>query len=439
MKGTMFGRALYTRIPALRSVLASARGLYLRNMRYCSATDLLVEQALERDRWDAVQWTAWRGDRLPEVLHRAATQVPYYREFWSERRRRGDRRSWDVLANWPILTASEARRHRKALRPEGRRTGSRGWYALTEARWRVWNGVTRQDRWAEIGEEVVIPAGQQQGPWAVFNRALNQLALSPFHLSSRTAEAYLDAIAEARVKTLWGHSSALHTLAAFAVRHQRVLPLKAVIAQGEPLELFQRRTLEKAFAAPVREAFEAAHRAAGASECSWGKLHAWPDAAHYEVSELGELICTGLLEDSEVALVRYQTGERVRMDETARVCECGRGLPAIELSGEGRRDMLVGEQNQRIAGAAIEALLGWDLPVEQVRFAQDSTRRIQVSYEPVEGFRMIVLSEIERRLRERVGNLEICFEAVPHAERNRSIRFAASSRLSSELAIEKRR
>ena len=63
----------------------------------------LVQAAIERERWSEAQWALWRQERLARLLHRAATQVPYYREQWSARRRRGDTRSVEVLANWPIL------------------------------------------------------------------------------------------------------------------------------------------------------------------------------------------------------------------------------------------------------------------------------------------------------------------------------------------------
>ena len=94
----------YHGLPApLRSVAASLRGLYLSYWRYGSETERLVEEALDRESWTPGQWKAWHEERLAHVLHRAATRVPYYREQWAARRRRGDRASWEYLENWPIL------------------------------------------------------------------------------------------------------------------------------------------------------------------------------------------------------------------------------------------------------------------------------------------------------------------------------------------------
>lgn len=75
---------LYNHFPApLRSVAASLRGLYLRGWRYGPETERLVEEALGRESWSLKQWRAWQEERLAYVLHRAATQVPYYREQWA--------------------------------------------------------------------------------------------------------------------------------------------------------------------------------------------------------------------------------------------------------------------------------------------------------------------------------------------------------------------
>lgn len=95
---------VYHRLPAWgRSIAASLRGYYLSSWRYDKQTEKLVEEILERDRWSEQQWKDWQENRLSFVLHRAATKVPFYREQWAERRRKGDKSSWGYLENWTIL------------------------------------------------------------------------------------------------------------------------------------------------------------------------------------------------------------------------------------------------------------------------------------------------------------------------------------------------
>src|SRR5439155_12371886 len=103
---------LYHGLPiSLRSAAATARGSSSRYWRYGPRTASLVEEALERDTWSRASWQDWQQVQLAQVLHRAATQVPYYREQWSLRRRRGDRASLEVLANWPILEKEAVQRY----------------------------------------------------------------------------------------------------------------------------------------------------------------------------------------------------------------------------------------------------------------------------------------------------------------------------------------
>ena len=107
---------LYHRLPyPLKVLTASLQGYGLRWRRYGAETERLVEEALARESWTAAQWQAWQGERLARVLSRAATQVPYYREQWALRRRRGDRASWEYLENWPILEKEPLRAHPRAF------------------------------------------------------------------------------------------------------------------------------------------------------------------------------------------------------------------------------------------------------------------------------------------------------------------------------------
>src|SRR5689334_6579950 len=150
--------------------MASARGWQLQSWRYGPETERLVAEAFERERWSLDRWRDWQEERLAFVLHRAATQIPYYREQWAARRRAGDHASWEVLENWPVLEKDPLRQQGRAFVADDcdvrqmfhdhtsgtsgksldlwyRRETVREWYALFEARWRRWYGVTMRDRW----------------------------------------------------------------------------------------------------------------------------------------------------------------------------------------------------------------------------------------------------------------------------------------------------
>ena len=76
---------------------ATLRGYRLRRWRYGPDAERRVAEALERERWPADRLRSWQHERLAATLHHAATRVPYYREYWEQRRRGGDRASWEYM------------------------------------------------------------------------------------------------------------------------------------------------------------------------------------------------------------------------------------------------------------------------------------------------------------------------------------------------------
>ena len=234
--------ALYNFLPSsLRSFAASLRGVYLRSWRYGPETDSLVEEILERETWSPDKWLTWREERLAFALHRAATKVPYYQEQWAKRRAQGDRSSWEYVENWEVLEKDVVRQNPHAFISEDcnlkdmfhhhtsgttgkplnlweRRETVRTWYAYFEARCRRWNGVSRRDRWAMLGGQLVIPVKQTRPPFWVWNAPLHQLYMSSYHLSPKLIPYYLDALNRYHIKYIYGYSSALYSLAQEGLR-----------------------------------------------------------------------------------------------------------------------------------------------------------------------------------------------------------------------------
>ena len=172
--------ALYHCLPArARSAVASMRGWYLNRWRFSKETVRLVDETLDRDTWSPTQWDAWRAERLAFILHRAATRVPYYREYWAARRRRGDHASWELLEHWPLLEKERVRAAPRAFLADDcsprkmfleRTSGTTGtpleiWrsrktivqlYAIASARTRGWDNITPGGRWARLGRPSVF-------------------------------------------------------------------------------------------------------------------------------------------------------------------------------------------------------------------------------------------------------------------------------------------
>jgi len=428
---------LYHRLPApARSAAATLRGFYLRVWRYSADSERLIEEALAREHWTPERWRAWREERLAAQLERAATRVPYYREAWQARRRVGDRASWELLGNWPILEKQTVRdnarafladdcRERDVVRePTSGTTGTplsiaksrhtlRGLYALAAARARRWYGVTSGDRTARLGGQLVAPLAQRRPPFWVWNAAGNELYMSTFHLAPQLIPHYLDALARYRIVALAGYTSSLCALAQGVLRAGRTdLRMKAVVTSAEPLAANHRAVIAAAFGGPVRETYGMTENVAAASECEAGRLHQWPEVGLIEVQD-DEFICTGLLNDV-MPLIRYRVGDRGRLAPEAETCACGRTLPVM-AGLEGRtNDLLVTQDGRRVFWLNP---VFYGLPVRQSQIVQETLGRVRVRFVPAPDFTEAAGRTVITRLRERVGDLEFVLEPVAEMPR----------------------
>jgi len=442
--------------PAARSLVATGRGAYLSYWRYNAETEKLVYEALERESWSSEQWKKWQEERLAFVLHRAATKVPYYRSDWEKRRKAGDRASWECLENWPILDKAFVRENHEAFVADDCRTWKmfcehtsgttakpitlyrtrdvqRAWYALLEARTRYWYGISRRDRWAIFGGQLISPVDNRKPPFWTWNGALSQLYLSAYHLAPDLMPYYLDALKKYEVKSLLGYSSALYFVAQQALRlKRRDLKMQVAVTNAEPLSELQRRVISEAFQCPVRETYGSAEIVGAASECEHGKMHLWPEVGILEslneespVKNVvpGELVCTGLL-NADMPLIRYRMGDcAVLEDGAASKCACGRSLPTI-ASLEGRSDDVLQTPDGRQVGRLDPAFKG-SMPLHEAQIIQESLQQIRVLYVPAEGFTPSSGDAIVRAIHEHMGSVEVVLQEVSQIPRERNGKFRA--------------
>ena len=424
---------LYWRLPgSLRNLGAGLHGRRLASRRYGPETDELAAAYLAAEREPCDD-----GERLAEALWRASRTVPYYRALWARRRGRGFGGSVERLENWPLLEKEEVRLHPKAFVADDawtqplwveRTSGTTGTplklyrsrrtlrarYALYEARHRYWYGLTRRDRWAMAGGQLVAPRDAVAPPYWVWNAPLRQLYVSSYHLAREQAEQTLDEIARRECRYLWGYPSSLAALAQAALEGGSRLPLDTVVANAEALSEQQRRLIESAFAAPCRETYGMVELAAGGGECEAGRLHLFPELGHVELLRdgapalEGEIVATSLL-DADMPLIRYRTRDWGGPIE-AGGCECGRTLPLIGAI-QGRCDDLLWSVDGRPVGR-LDPVFKDELPVRQTQIGQDEAGRVRVLVVPASGFDQRAARRIVQALRDRLGDWEMEVETV---------------------------
>ncbi|MGE5801472.1 MAG: phenylacetate--CoA ligase family protein [Gemmatimonadota bacterium] len=428
----------YHRLPAsARSAVATLRGHYLRWWRYGPDSEGLAQEAAERDHWSHDRWQRWLEERLARQLERAATRVPYYREYWTARRRRGDRASWELLENWPILEKERLRADPRAFLADDCNIGSmmleqtsgttgkplRVWrsrrtvetlHALGATRTRGWHGVPADARWARLGGQLVVPATERRPPFWVWNAALSQLYMSTYHLAPDLTPHYLDALARYQIRFLSGYTSSLHALANAALQLGRTdLRMLVAFTNAEPVGDHQRAAISTAFGCPVRETYGMTESVAWASECEAGRLHQWPEVGIVEVQD-GELICTGLL-NPDMPLIRYRTGDRGRLAPPGSTCTCGRALPLLEAVEGRTSDVVVTRDGRQVFWLNP---VWYGIPVREAQIVQESIGRLRVRYAPAPGFAAATARTVVDRLRQRLGDVEVVLEEVPEVPRS---------------------
>lgn len=446
---------LYHRFPpSLRPLAASLRGLYLQQWRYCPETERLVEEALERDTWSPRRWQEWQEQRLASVLHRAVTQVPYYRDLWARRRRLGDRTSWEYLENWPILEKDALRKYPTAFVAEDckvrhmfheRTAGTTGipldiwwsrqtvrsYYALCEARWRYWHGVSRHHRWAHLGGQLVTPVTQHRPPFWVWDAGLHQLYMSSFHLAPDLITHYFEALQSYHIDCILGYPSSLYALAREALqRDRRDLQMRVVVTDSEPLVAYQRQAIVEAFQCPVYQTYGMTEIVTAASECQAMQLHVWPEVGLTEVLErdqplangaAGDLVCTGLL-NTDMPLIRYRVGDRGSMSSTNLACCCGRTLPVM-ASLDGRLDDLFYTADGRCIGGHLIDVFNAPLAVRKGQLIQETLERVRVRYVPTAMLTPENRTVIIQGVQDRMGQVEVILEQVEEIPRLQNGKF----------------
>lgn len=444
--------------PFMRNAAATWRGYQLRSWRYGPETEQLVEEALERDHWSPEQWKTYQENRLGYILHRAATQVPYYRDQWAERRRNGDHASWEYLENWPILKKPPLRENSVAFVAEDcnlkqmyinntsgttgtplklfiDRKNLRHWYALFEARWRHWYGLSRHENWGILGGQAVVPAESQHPPFWVWNRAMKQLYLSANHVSIQNARSYLAALRDYKITHLVVYTSSATFLAEQILKLEvsiNLPDLRAIITNAEPLFDWQRDILAKAFLCEIHETYGMGEMIVGASADNQRRLRLWPEPGYLEIldadedrqatrGEVGRLIATSLL-NSDMPLIRYEVGDRSGFSTEQPAPEDLFQNPIL-LPIQGRNvDMLVARDGRQVFWVNP---IFYKLPVVEAQIIQESIDDVTIRYVPAGIFDQTTLKEIEKRLITRMGDVAVTFEEMEKIPRGPNGKFRA--------------
>jgi phenylacetate-CoA ligase len=339
---------------------------------------LRLKRVFDKNQWlDEKRLHDYQLSLLKTILHHAYNNVPYYHDiFDSINMLPDDIKTVEDLKKIPVLTkdtlrtsavsltAKDSAKYRpKAISTSGTTGGNVRF--LTDSRsnilefvfyWRYWGwaGYRIGDTFAEFSAQHFTPFEENKNVFFDFEHVTRRLILNSLLISPENSAPFIEIFAKFRPLFLKGLPSNLYAFAlALRKRKGHGIKIKAVFSQGENLLGFQRDLIEKAFGCRAYDSYGHMERTVAISQCPLGSYHVHSDygVAEFEgPGEIKEIIGTSLYNLS-MPLIRYKTGDYVKIQNPHKKCNCGRNFPVI--------DSIIGRETDIIftpEGRAITAL-----------------------------------------------------------------------------------
>lgn len=444
---------IYARLPVFgQHAAVSAFGLYWKWVRFGPGFSSLVDEYAKRDRYNQQQWADWQQNRLREFLA-GALKSPFYAQAWSESQKTAAVEG--QLSELPLLEKQQIRDDpqrflRKDITPRFRlltkTSGSTGtpienhwsWYevreqrAVREVRSAGWAGVSFKQPRATFSGRFVEPNPDSTGPFHRYNIFERQVYFSAFHLRPDTAHQYVDALRRHHTQWLTGYAVSFYLLAELILDQNLKVPdsLKAVVTTSEKVTPEMREVMERAFGCPVFEEYSTVENCLFASQCEHGSLHVSPDVSVVEIlrpdgspcgpDEPGEVVTTCLMRRYQ-PFVRYRVGDVAAWSSQS--CKCGRAMPVLKEVVGRLEDVLVAPDGRRMVrfhGVFV------DQPnVREGQVIQEALSRIRVKVVPTKNFGDVDVRDIQHRVQQRMGQVDVVVETVDEIPRTKAGKFKA--------------
>jgi phenylacetate-coenzyme A ligase PaaK-like adenylate-forming protein len=396
-------RKLYDHAPSpARNVLTSARGWLLSRIRYSRRTlDFLRTLRLD-EAWSAKEIAEHQLARLQETLAGAQKFVPHYRRYPTDLQSLEDLRRLPILSRETVrqdpeqfLSSTIAARQRLRAGTTGTTGANLNVAYSEETLAQNWAFLLRQWAWAHIPPRSprvtlfgarVVPADRADAPFWCYNAPEHQLLLSIFHLSARTAPAYLNCLRQHCGEVLEGFPSVLLILADFAAQRGETFPMRAIFTSGEPLYPEARARIEEAFQSHIFDSYGMTEWCGLIQECEAGQMHLAPEYGFLEIvsdtgepvtgNEEGHFLWTGFINPA-MPLIRYRVGDRGRW-QTEGACACGRAFPRVIPTVTRDSDMLHMMDGRIFSPRALNQLLKQTTALRFCQFVHDRHNRVVV-------------------------------------------------------------
>ena len=389
--------------------------------------------AADVESWDVARIEEFQTRHLRQTLVHAGNFCPWYQRRFAEAGFQPELlRGPDDLARCPCTTKSDLQHHLRDMTSSSLPAKSRlyittggstgvpvGFHlqrgvsrpkeqAFLEAQWRR-AGYTEGARLAVIRGQVT--SEKAAGKIASYDATRDWLMLSSYHLTEERLPEYLEALERFRPDILHAYPSAALQLAEFLERSGQTwrLPLRCLLAGSERLNLPQKRLLERVFGCRVFRWYGHSERVVLAAEGRASELfHFWPTYGYVEFGDpdpdgFREVIGTSF-HNLAMPLVRYRTGDFVRLADPTRDGNLEFPWPAVaEVAGR-EQEFLVSRSGRRISLTAFNMHDAIFDGLYAVQFAQTEPGLAEFRYVPAPAFASENLDRIRSGIARKLGD-----------------------------------
>ncbi|MGE5363881.1 MAG: hypothetical protein ACM3SM_07090 [Bacteroidota bacterium] len=260
-----------------------------------------------------------------------------------------------------------------------------------------------------IGRNILNP-DRKNPPYWIKSYATAQVLFSISHLNENTIVQYLEKMIAEDLHWMHGFPSTLNYMS-FLIRENglgelaKKLNLKIITTSSETLYNYQKTIIEETFGCQVRQLYGLTEGVASIYECEKGSLHVDESFSFVEFMEDPELkdvyrIVGSSYHNEAFPLVRYDTGDTVRLFEHPKQCPCGRKSRTVkEILGR-QQDYLYLDDGTKVGGSgfffkkAVNVKRAQIVQKEKGAAAFNIVRAAGYSNEEEEG----IISEIKNKL-----------------------------------------
>jgi len=347
-----------------------------------------LKRTFNRNQWLSEEALyEYQAARLRQIISQAYNNIPYYQNLFRENNIvPRDIQSVNDLKNIPFLTkdllrlnfdslvARNAKRYKPTLVSTSGTTGGKiNFYTDKPSNvlefvhyWRSWGwaGYKLGDTFAELTAEFFVFFKKSTKTICHFDHFTRRLTVNSLLISRKYLDEFINIFKKYRPLFLKGMPSNLYVLAlVFQEKKNHGISFRAIFSQGENLLQYQRELVEKVFSCRIFDSYGHMERTVAVSQCPLGTYHIHSDYGIAEFEKpliplvdvperdtcIKEIVGTSL-HNFSMPLIRYRTGDFVKLKRSPDKCSCKRGLPTI-ISVSGRdTDVVVTQDRRAVTG-----------------------------------------------------------------------------------------